>query len=106
MNCTLCNAAPARSTLCDRCWELKTRVESDPELAKSILNKWQEGVPKHGNQVLLLVVGGEHPMQDAREWTTVGYYQESEGWLYPGWDWVHDCYINNPGGEVIGWRET
>lgn len=37
--CTLCNQeTPMIGTkLCDRCWELKSRIEADPELARKIL---------------------------------------------------------------------
>lgn len=41
--CTLCGQeTPMMGTkLCDRCWELKSRIEADPELAKKILNEVQ-----------------------------------------------------------------
>jgi len=34
--CSLCNENKARGELCDRCWELKTRIEANPELALKI----------------------------------------------------------------------
>jgi len=37
--CSLCAQPTAMegTKLCDRCWELKRRIEADPELAKKIL---------------------------------------------------------------------
>ena len=37
--CTLCgeSAMTDRQTLCDRCWELETRIGKDPEIARRIL---------------------------------------------------------------------
>jgi hypothetical protein len=37
--CSLCAQPTAMigTGLCDRCWELKRRIEADPELAKKIL---------------------------------------------------------------------
>jgi len=26
---------------CDRCWELRTRIESDPAIAERMLNAWK-----------------------------------------------------------------
>jgi hypothetical protein len=41
VNCSECGDwTPMVGTeLCDRCWELKTRIEQDPELAPKILNR-------------------------------------------------------------------
>jgi hypothetical protein len=39
VGCRICNA-PTRmfgTKLCDRCWELETRIKHDPELARQIL---------------------------------------------------------------------
>lgn len=39
--CTLCDKqTPMLGTkLCDRCWELQSRIKSDPELARAILEE-------------------------------------------------------------------
>lgn len=45
--CRLCNA-PTQMTatrLCDRCWELRSRIERDPELARKILNELATSLP-------------------------------------------------------------
>ena len=41
--CSICGTpTPMLGTkLCDRCWELKTRIEADPELAQKILDSLQ-----------------------------------------------------------------
>lgn len=43
--CQLCSKqTPMLDTkLCDRCWELKTRIESDPELAQIVIDKISTG---------------------------------------------------------------
>ncbi len=44
--CTLC-AAPTDYTgtkLCNRCWELNTRVRNDPDIAQDILNNLEREI--------------------------------------------------------------
>jgi len=45
--CTLCGAKThmTGTRLCDRCWELRKRIEADPELAQKILNETRRSKP-------------------------------------------------------------
>ncbi|KKM17320.1 hypothetical protein LCGC14_1676940 [marine sediment metagenome] len=49
--CTLCGQeTPMIGTrLCDRCWELKSRIEADPDLARKILMEYNETRPPYKN---------------------------------------------------------
>ena len=63
---------------------------------------------KDGTQYLLEVRGGEHPMQDAKIWTTIGHNNfDNDGediWRFAGWCWSHDHYTQGSG-EVLGFEE-
>jgi len=49
--CTLCAEQQGRSgtKLCDRCWELKTRIERDPALALKVLSRSQSAMPHYAS---------------------------------------------------------
>ncbi len=42
INCRLCDTPTNMlgTKLCDRCWELETRIQGDPELARKILEDY------------------------------------------------------------------
>ncbi|MBX3605328.1 MAG: hypothetical protein KF788_08655 [Piscinibacter sp.] len=64
--------------------------------------------PNDGTAVLLLIVDGEHPLQDENPSVSIGSFGVEGGpesdptWHFAGWSWHHDCYCRGAG-EPRGW---
>lgn len=64
--------------------------------------------PKDGDSVLLLIEGGEHPLQDENPSVSIGAFgvhggpEEDPTWDFAGWSWQQDCYCRGTG-TPIGW---
>jgi len=58
--------------------------------------------------LLLLIEGGDLPLQDDTLWTSIGSYgveggpEDDPTWNFAGWSWQQDCYTRGDG-TVIGW---
>jgi hypothetical protein len=64
--------------------------------------------PKDGTACLLLIEGGEHPLEDESPSVSIGSYgveggpQDDPTWHFAGWSWHQDCYCRGSG-TPVGW---
>jgi len=53
--------------------------------------------------LLLLIEGGDLPLQDDTLWTSIGSYgveggpEDDPTWNFAGWSWQQDCYTRGDG---------
>jgi len=64
--------------------------------------------PRDGTSILLLIEGGELPLQDDSLSVSIGAYgvhggpEEDPTWDFAGWSWHQDCYCRGDG-KPAGW---